>query len=136
MSFQVTNIFVNLPVKDLPATMAFFEKVGFTYNMQFTADHAACMIIGSNMYAMLLTEEYFKTFTKKDIADATKTTEVLVALSVESREQVDTFVDNAIAAGGTLYAEAIDHGFMYTRSFADLDGHQWEVVWMDPSAVQ
>ena len=133
---MATKIFVNLPVKDLKRSMDFFEKLGFTFNLQFTDEKAACLIISEpNIYAMLLTEDYFKTFTKKKVADASKTTEVLIALDSESREKVDELVKKAVAAGGSTYADAKDHGWMYQHSFADPDGHQWELVYMDETAV-
>jgi uncharacterized protein len=128
-----TKIFVNLPVRDLERSKEFFGKIGFTFNAQFTNDKAACMVIGENIYAMLLTEEMFKTFTKKEISDAKKTTEVLLAVDAESREKVNEMVTKAVEAGGSVYRDAEDHGWMYEHSFADLDGHQWEVLYMDES---
>lgn len=131
-----SKIFVNLPVKDLQRSMNFFKALGFSFNMQFTDDKAACLIINDgSIYAMLLTEPMFKNFTKKDIADARKTTEVLIALDVESREQVDAMVKKAVEAGGSLYANPADHGWMYQHSFADPDGHQWELMYMDESKL-
>lgn len=135
MAVTADKIFVNLPVKDLNKAMEFFSKVGFEFNPQFTDDKAACMVISEHIYAMLLVEGFFKTFTKKDIVDATKSTEVIVALSAESREQVDEIANRAIAAGGSASNDPVDHGFMYVRSFQDLDGHLWEVIYMDESAV-
>ena len=132
---MATKIFVNLPVKDLNKSIAFFTKLGFTFNPQFTDDTATCMIIGENIFAMLLTEKKFKEFTKKEIADAKKTTEVLIALDAESKKHVDEMVSNAVKAGGSTYAEAQDHGWMYQHSFADLDGHQWELFYMDEGAI-
>lgn len=129
------QIFVNLPVKDLEKSKSFFSQLGFTFNPQFTDEKAACMIIGENIFAMLLTEPFFKTFTKKEICDAKKNTEVLIALDAVNRAEVDELVKKAVAAGGTLYAEPQDHGWMYAHSFADLDGHQWELVYMDESAI-
>jgi uncharacterized protein len=129
------KIFVNLPVSDLDKSMEFFKTLGFTFNQQFTDETAACMVISDDIYAMLLTRKRFKDFTPKDIADATKTTEVLNALSMDSREEVDTFVDKALKAGATKTREPMDHGFMYERSFNDLDGHIWEIFYMDMSAV-
>lgn len=125
------QIFINLPVKDLKKTMAFFEKIGFTFNMQFTDDKAACMIIGENIYVMLLLEKFFKTFTNKEIADAKKTTEVLIAIDAESRQSVDEMIKKAVVAGGSTYRNPQDNGWMYGHSFADLDGHQWEVLYID-----
>ncbi len=133
---MVTNIFVNLPVKNLANSIEFFTKLGFTFNPQFTDDSATCMIIGSNMFAMLLNEERFQGFAPKPISDAKKTTEVLLALSLESREEVAEMVKKAVAAGGSTYAEPQDHGFMIQHGFEDLDGHIWEVFFMDPSHVQ
>jgi uncharacterized protein len=129
------QIFINLPVKNLDKSVAFFTKLGFTFNPQFTDEKATCMVIGENIYAMLLVESFFKTFTKKEITNAHKSTEVLIALDAESREEVKQMVQNAIAAGGTSYMEAQDHGWMYQHSFADLDGHQWEILYMDESAM-
>lgn len=128
-----TQIFVNLPVKNLANTKEFFTKLGFGFNPQFTDDKAACLIIGENIFGMLLLEEFFKTFTRKEIADATKTTEMLLAVTVENRKAVDEMVEKAVAAGATVYREPEDHGWMYGHSFADLDGHQWEVCTMDMS---
>jgi uncharacterized protein len=133
---MATKIFVNLPVKDLERTKEFYGKLGYTFNPQFTNEDAASMIISEDIYAMLLTETFFKTFTKKEIVDATKSTEVLIALSADSREDVDKLVDTALAAGGTIPADPQDHGWMYTRSYQDPDGHVWEIVWMNPEAIQ
>ncbi len=132
---MATKIFVNLPVKDLKASIEFFTKLGYTFNAQFTDETATCMIISEDIYAMLLTHEKFKVFTPKEICDATKSSEVLICLSCESREQVDEMVGKAVAAGGTTYNQPQDHGFMYGHGYQDLDGHIWELMWMDPSAV-
>ncbi|MFF3377853.1 VOC family protein [Streptomyces sp. NPDC002680] len=129
-------IFVNLPVNDLGASKKFFTELGYTINPQFSDDNAASIVISDTIVAMLLTKAFYATFTQKEIADATKTSEVLVALSAESREKVDELVDKALAAGGSPAGQTQDLGFMYGRSFDDLDGHTWEVVWMDPAAVQ
>ena len=130
------KIFINLPVKDLKKSMTFFSAIGFTNNPQFTDDTAACMVISEDIFLMILTHEKFKGFTPKAIVDATRNTEVLTALSYESRGEVDDIVRNAVAAGGSTYAEPKDHGFMYQHGFQDPDGHIWEVFWMDPKAVQ
>jgi predicted lactoylglutathione lyase len=130
------KVFVNLPVRDLPRTKAFFSKLGFEYNPQFTDDNAACMILSEDGYVMLLTEPFFKGFTKRPISDATKQTEVLVAISCDSREEVDRMVKTAVESGGSAAMDPQDHGFMYGWSFYDPDGHHWEVVWMDPAHVQ
>jgi hypothetical protein len=132
---MVTKIFVNLPVKNLKKTMAFFQALGFSFNAQFTDETAACLVIGEDIFAMLLTEPKFKEFTKKKIADATTTTEVLTALAVGSKDEVHRIVDAALKAGGTEAREPQDHGFMFDRAFDDLDGHTWEIFWMDPSAI-
>jgi len=129
------QIFINLPVKDLKQSITFFKKLGFKFNPQFTDDKAACMIIGENIYSMLLLEKFFKSFTKKKVADAKKTTEVLIAIDVKSRKDVDKMIKKAVAAGGSLYNNPQDHGWMYGHSFADLDGHQWEVLYMDESKM-
>jgi uncharacterized protein len=134
---MATNIFVNLPVKDLEKTKEFFLKLGYTFNQQFTDEKAASLVISENIYAMLITEPFFKTFIpNKEIADTSKTKEVLVALSVDTKQQVDELVDKAIAGGGKKFREPDVHGFMYARSFEDLDGHVWEVVWMNPGNIQ
>jgi predicted lactoylglutathione lyase len=133
---MATKIFVNLPVKDLGLSKNFFAKLGFTFNQQFTNEFAACMIISDNIFAMLLTHEHFASFTKKPIADAATSTEVLLCLDAESRTAVDDMVRKAIENGGTLYAEPQDHGWMYGHSFADPDGHQWEIAFMDEAALQ
>ncbi|MER6785010.1 VOC family protein [Streptomyces sp. NPDC000658] len=129
-------IFVNLAVNDLDASKRFFTELGYSINPQFSDDNAASVVISDTIVAMLLTKPFYSTFTKKEIADATTTSEVLIALSAPSREKVDELVDGAIALGGSPSGETQDHGFMYGRSFDDLDGHTWEVVWMDPSAIQ
>src|SRR5215510_10682774 len=126
-----TSIFVNLPVKDLPKAKEFFGRLGFKFNAQFTDETAACMILSENAYVMLLTHAKFKEFAPQAIADATKSTEVLVALSSENRSQVDQLVAKAVAAGGSTYSKPKDYGFMYGHGFRDLDGHVWEVFFMD-----
>jgi uncharacterized protein len=131
-----TKIFVNLPVKDLARAKTFFGTLGFRFNPQFTDDTAACMVISDDIYAMLLTHAKFKEFTRKEIVDATKATEVLTCLSRDSRTAVDELVQAALAAGATETRDPMDYGFMYGRSFDDLDGHIWEIVWMDPAHVQ
>ena len=131
-----TKIFVNLPVKDLDRSKAFFVKLGYSFNPKFTDATAACMVISDDIYSMLLTEEKFKSFTKKAIADTNKTTEVLIALSQDSKDKVNEIVDTALTAGATEAAAPMDHGFMFLRSFNDLDGHTWEIFWMDPQAAQ
>jgi hypothetical protein len=115
--------------------MVFFSQLGFTFNPQFTDEKAACMIIGENIFAMLLVEPFFKTFTRKQIVNAHQTTEVLIALDAASRDEVKEMVKKAIAAGGSSYMDPQDHGWMYQQSFADLDGHQWEILYMDESAI-
>ena len=131
-----TMIFVNLPVKDLDRSVDFFTRLGYTFNPQFTDESATCMIVSDTIYVMLLTEAYFRTFMPKEVCDSSRYAEVLVALSAESREAVDEMVGKAIAAGGTTFSEPQDHGFMYQHAFQDPDGHIWELVWMDPSAVE
>ena len=130
------QIFVNLPVKDLDRSVAFFTRLGFTFNPDFTDETATCMIVSDDIFVMLLTEAKFKTFTPKAIADATRSTEVLVCLSCESRAEVDETVRKAVAAGGTTYNEPQDHGFMYAHGFQDLDGHIWELIAMQPGAAK
>ena len=133
---MATNIFINLPVADLEASKTFFGKLGFSFNPQFTDETAAAMVIDENIFSMLLTHEKFKQFTPKAIADAKTSSEVLIALSRDSREAVGELFDKAIAAGGTEVRPGDDYGFMVSKAFADLDGHIWEVVWMDPNYVQ
>ena len=133
---MATQIFVNLPVKDLDKSKAFFASLGYSFNPQFTDENAACMVISDTIFAMLLTEPFFKNFTSKDIVDAKQSTEVLVCLSTNSRAEVDEIVRKAVAAGGRIYKEPQDYGFMYGHSFEDLDGHQWEFMFMEPSHVQ
>jgi uncharacterized protein len=128
------QIFVNLPVKDLKRSMEFFGSLGYTFNPQFTDDNAACMIIDENIFAMLLMEPFFQTFTERTIIDAHSSVEVLIALSSDSREDVDKHVDAAIAAGGSKL-KTLDYGWMYNRSYADLDGHVWEIAYMDITKV-
>jgi len=130
-----TKIFVNLPVKHLKKSIDFFTRLGFTFNARFTDETATCMIVAGDIFVMLLTEEKFKTFTPNKICDATQSTEVLVCLSCESRAKVDEMVRKAVAAGGTTYNEPQDHGFLYGHGFQDLDGHIWELVFMEPSAA-
>lgn len=130
-----TKIFVNLPVKSLQRSVEFFSQLGYRFNPQFTDETATCMIIGEDIAVMLLTEEKFKTFTPKEICDARKATEVLLCLSCDSRAQVDEMVQKAVAAGGSIYNQPQDHGFMYGHGYQDPDGHIWELVWMDPNAL-
>lgn len=128
-------IFVNLPVKDLDKSIAFFTKLGYSFNPQFTDEKATCMIISDTIFVMLLTETYFQSFLTKPVSDAHKNTEVIMALSADSRAAVDDIVEKAIAAGATTPKAPLDFGFMYNRSFHDLDGHMWEFVYMDMSAM-
>lgn len=130
------QIFVNLPVKDLNKSIAFFKKLGYSFNKQFTDKSAACMIISEDIFAMLLTHKKFSMFTPKKICDAKKNTEVLIALSCKNRKEVDKMVKQAVAGGGKTYNKPQDHGFMYAHGFQDLDGHIWEVFYMDPGHVQ
>jgi predicted lactoylglutathione lyase len=129
------EIFVNLPVRDLEKTKAFFAKLGFHFNPKFTDQNAACMIVGDKAFVMLLVEPYFKTFTKRAIADTTSTSEAIFALSCTGRDEVDQLVKTALESGGQAAMPPQDHGFQYGHSFYDLDGHHWEVIWMDPAAV-
>lgn len=130
------QIFVNLPVKDLGKTIEFFKKLGFEFNPQFTDENATCMVVNENIFVMLLVEKFFKTFTQKEICDTTKNTEVITALSTESREKVDQMLENVIKAGGKEYRKPQDHGWMYGRSFEDLNGHIWEIIYMDEKALK
>jgi len=133
---MATKIFVNLPVKDLVASREFFTRLGYSFNPQFSDDNAGCLVISDDIFAMLLVEPFFKKFTHKEIADARTTAEAIVTLSADSRQQVDELVDAALSAGGRAAGETQDQGFMYGRGFQDLDGHLWEIMWMDPAAVE
>jgi uncharacterized protein len=128
---MIKQVFINLPVQNLDASVAFFTKLGFTFNAQFTDTNATCMIMGENMFAMLLVKNMFTNFTKKEIADTHKTTEVIIAMDLGSKDAVNEMVAKAKDAGGQIYDEPKDHGWMYQHCFADLDGHQWEVMWAD-----
>ena len=132
---MATQIFVNLPVKDLQKSVAFFTHLGYTFNPQFTDENATCMIVDESIYVMLLVEKFFKTFTPKQVVDAKSSTEVILALSAPSRDKVDELVRKAVAAGGTTPIEAKDYGFMYQHGYQDLDGHLWEIIYMDPAAA-
>ena len=128
------KLFVNLAVEDLDRSVEFFTALGFTFNPQFTDENATCMIVSDEAFVMLLVKKRFGDFTKKELADPTTHTEAILALSAESREQVDELADKALAAGGSPANDPIEMGFMYGRSFQDLDGHMWELIWMDPSS--
>ena len=130
------KIFVNLAVKDLGKAVDFFTQLGFSFDPRFTDEQATCMIVSDEAFVMLLAEDRFKDFTKKEIADPTSQTEAILAVTAESREQVDDLAEKALAAGGQPANDPMDHGFMYGRSFQDIDGHLWEVIWMDPSALE
>lgn len=130
-----TKIFLNLAVKDLNRAITFFNELGFLINPKFTNDKGACIVISDDINVMILVKEFYQTFTKKQICDSATTSEVLISLSMESREQVDEMIEKAIKAGGTDYNEAKDYGWMYQRTFFDLDGHHWEVFFMDESQI-
>jgi predicted lactoylglutathione lyase len=136
MATNPRKIFVNLPVRDLKRSMDFFAALGFTFNPQFTDDKAACMIVSEEAFVMLLGEPFFQTFTRRDLCDTRTHTEGLFALSCSSRAEVGEMVETAIANGGQHAMEPMDHGFMYGWSFYDIDGHHWEVLWMDPANIQ
>ena len=131
-----TKIFVNLPVKDLNRSIDFFTQLGFSFNTHFTNNQVACMIVSEDIFVMLLVEKFFKTFTKKQVADATKSTEAILALSANSREEVDELVSKALKAGATIPNQKQDQGWMYGHGFQDLDGHLWETIYMDSKAIQ
>jgi uncharacterized protein len=128
--------FINLPVKDLAASRAFFGELGFTFDPKFTDDSAACMVVSDQAFVMLLTEARFADFATKPVADAGSTTEAILGVSADSREEVDVLADKALAAGAKPAADPLDYGFMYGRSFRDPDGHHWEVIWMSEEAVE
>ena len=130
------KIFVNLGVKDLARSVEFFAKLGFSFDPRFTDESATCMIVSDEAYVMLLVESRFQDFTKKQLADPATQTEAILSVSAESRDAVDELADTALEAGGSPANDPMDHGFMYGRSFNDPDGHLWEVLWMDPSAIE
>lgn len=132
---MATKIFINLPVKDLNRSISFFTELGFSFNPQFTNEKGTCLIIGENINAMLLVEEFYATFTNKEICNAETTSEVLIAVSFETREKVDEIMEKAIRSGGTEYVETKDYGWMYQRTFLDIDGHHWEIFCMDESKI-
>ncbi|GAA2757907.1 VOC family protein [Actinopolymorpha rutila] len=131
-----TLMFLNLPVEDLDRSVAFYEALGYLTDPNFTGDQSACVVISETIYAMLLVRPYFQTYVSTEVADATKVTEAMFGLGVDSREAVDSLVDKALAAGGSVAREPRDLGFMYNRTFLDPDGHYWDVFWMDPVAAQ
>jgi uncharacterized protein len=132
---KVKSIYVNLPVKNLEKTREFWTKLGFSFNEQFSDDKALCLVLNEGLiYSMLISYEFFSTFTNRAIADGS-TTQVLVAIEVDSRELVDQIVKNALENGASRYKESADHGWMYYDSFADIDGHQWEIMFTDPSQL-
>ena len=128
------QIYVNIAVADLPKSRAFFESMGLGFEPRFSNDQGACLVLGDNLYAMLLVKDFFKTFTSKPLCDPAQSTEVLVCLSCESRAEVDGLIAKALAAGGKAPRTPQDHGFMYGHGFEDLDGHIWELICMDPNA--
>jgi predicted lactoylglutathione lyase len=132
---MATKVFINLPVRDLSTSMDFFQGLGFSFNPQFTDEKGACMVISESIFAMLLTDTYFKSFIDTEVCDAKKSTEVLIALDASSRAEVQQLIGKAQSLGATLYAKPQDHGWMYQHSFADLDGHKWEFVFMDMSQL-
>ncbi|GAB3948143.1 VOC family protein [Spirosoma harenae] len=132
---MATKIFLNLPVKDLNKSVEFFTKIGYTFNQQFTDENATCMIVSDDIFVMLLVEPFFNGFTKKELADTSKVSEVIICLSVESREAVDELIRKAVSAGGTTIEEADDQGFMYSHGYQDLDGHLWNILYMEPAAI-
>lgn len=135
MGLQTKQIFVNIPVKNLEASMEFFQTIGFSFDQRFTDENAACMILGSGMYVMLLQEAFFQTFTNKNVADTSREAEAILAISADSKEEVNEIVQKALDAGGRPSNEPMDGGFMYGWSFQDIDGHLWEVMYMDENAV-
>ena len=133
---KARKMFVNLAVGDLEKSKNFFSTLGFSFNPKFTDDNAACMVVSDEAFVMLLTRPFFKTFTRREVCDTSRYTEGLLALSCDTRAEVDEMVKKAFAAGGQRAMDPQDHGFMYGWSFYDLDGHHWEIFWMDPQAAQ
>ncbi|UQA55471.1 VOC family protein [Polyangium aurulentum] len=129
------KVFINLPVRDLQKSIEFFTKLGFTFNQHFTDDKCTCMIISEEAFVMLIVEPRFREFTKKQIADTSTSVEALLAISASSRAEVDELANKALEIGGTAAMPPQDHGFMYYRTFHDIDGHHWEVMFMDPAAI-
>ncbi len=132
---MATKIFLNLPVKDLNKSIEFFTSIGHSFNPHFTDENGTCMIISEDIYVMLLVEDFFKSFIKKEIADTKTSAEAIICLSAENREGVDQWVSKAVAAGATTLDEPDDQGFMYSHGFQDLDGHLWNILYMDPGAI-
>jgi uncharacterized protein len=129
------KVFINLPVKDLTRSMTFFQGLGYSFNPQFTDEKAGCMIVSESIFVMLLTDRYFKTFIDTDICDTHRATEVLIALDADSKDDVVELVAKAEKLGGRVYAKPQDHGWMYQHSFADPDGHKFEVFYMDATQL-
>jgi len=137
MALTSKQIYVNLHVKDVKRSMAFFTGLGFEFDLRFTDEkQAACLVIGENIYVMLLQEEYLKTFTKREVVDTEKYAQLTIALAADSREKVDEIVNKAVSLGGKLYTDPVDHGFMYQWGFQDPDGHVWEIGYMDMSVFE
>jgi len=132
----MSKLFVNLPVSDLQKSVEFFTQLGFTFDQRFTDERATCMIVGEDVYVMLLVQDFFQNFTKKDVTDARSSTEAIFAIGAGSREAVDELADKALAAGAGPSIEPMEETGMYGRSFQDLDGHLWEVFYMDEAALQ
>lgn len=130
-----TKIFLNLPVKDLNTAISFYKKLGFSINPKFTNEKGACVVISEYINVMILVEDFYQTFTDKQICDAATTSEVLISISLETREKVDEIIEKAVKAGGTDYKKANDYGWMYQRTFLDIDGHHWEFFYMDESQI-
>lgn len=130
-----TKIFLNLPVKDLNKAISFFTQLGFSFNPKFTNEKGTCLIIGDNINVMLLVEEFYTTFTNKQICNTATMSEVLISISVETRERVDEIMEKAVKAGGSEYMKTRDYGWMYQRTFLDIDGHHWEIFFMDESKI-
>ena len=130
-----TNLYLNLAVKDLNRAISFFKELGFSVNPKFTNEKGACIVIGKNINVMLLVEEFYKTFTDKEICDSKTTSEALISISLESREKVNEMINKAVKAGGTDYKREQDYGWMYQKTFLDPDGHHWEVFYMDESQI-
>lgn len=135
MAFTSKNIFINLSTRDVSKSTNFFREIGFEFNPQFSDATTSCLIIGDNIFAMIMNEERFIGFSKKKIVDTTTSAEAILSFSAESREQVNEIVNKALSSGGTYFSEPLDHGFMYIWGFQDLDGHLWEVAYMDESAI-
>lgn len=130
---MTNSVFINLPVKDLKVSVDFFEKLGFEFRQDLADENMVCMVINGNIFVMLLLEEFFKEFSNRELTDTSKSREVIVGVGTSTKNEVDIIADRALAAGAGKANSSLEEGNMYTRSFLDLDGHMWEVVYVEES---